>query len=219
MGPKAEPRVSGSRGEAPEASAALDLSACMAAYQAGEAPAFERLYRGLAPKLRKYLISLTLNAPRAEELLQETFLQIHRSRHTYVPPRPVGPWAFGVARHVYLMDCRAWARRQRLEVEPDDALPEMPVPPASEGSEDRALLRRAVASLPSERREPLLLHHVWGFSFQEIAGMLGIREGAAKVRAHRARRQLQELLAESYSSNPGRGASQEKAGAKGTNER
>ena len=194
----------------PGAGSALDLSAWMAAYQAGEAPAFERLYRRLAPKIRKYLISLTLNVPRADDLLQETFLQIHRSRHTYAAPRPVEPWAFGVARHVYLMDCRAWARRRRLEVEPDDLLPELPIPPASEGSEDRSLLRRAVAELPSERREPLLLHHVWGFSFQEIAGILGIREGAAKVRAHRARKQLQGLLAESFAkpSNPGDGASQ-----------
>ncbi len=180
----------------------------MAEYQAGEAPAFERLYQRLAPRLRKYLISLTLNVPRAEDLLQETFLQIHRSRHTYAPPRPVEPWAFGVARHVYLMDCRAWARRHRLEADPGETLPELPVPPAAEGTEDRELLRRAVAGLPEDRREPLLLHHVWGFSFQEIAGMLGIREGAAKVRAHRARKQLQDLLAESFGGNSERGSSQ-----------
>ena len=193
----------------------------MAAYQAGEVPAFERLYAQLAPGIRKYLISLTLNVPRAEDLMQETFLQIHRSRHTYVPPRPVEPWAFGVARHVYLMDCRAWARRRRLEVEPDDDLPELPVPPASQGSEDRAVLRRAVAALSADRREPLLLHHVWGFSFQEIAGMLGIRESAAKVRAHRARKELHGLLAGSFSSrgnagNPEGAASQGKVGVKGS---
>ncbi len=195
------------------------LGVFMEAYQAGEARAFERIYRRLAPKIRKYLISLTLNVPRAEDLVQETFLQIHRSRHTYVPPRPVEPWAFGVARHVYLMDCRAWARRRRLEVEPDDDLPELPVPPESEGSEDRAVLRRAVATLSDDRREPLLLHHVWGFSFQEIAGMLGIREGAAKVRAHRARRELQELLADSFRAedaarNPDGGTSQGETGVK-----
>ena len=191
-----------------------DLGVWMAAYQAGEARAFEQFYHRLAPKIRKYLISLTLNVSRAEDLLQETFLQIHRSRHTYTPPRPVEPWAFGVARHVYLMDCRAWARRRRLEVEPDEDLPELPVPPESAGSEDRTVLRRAVATLSDERREPLLLHHVWGFSFQEIAGMLGIREGAAKVRAHRARKELQEHLAESFpaAGNPGATASQEKSG-------
>ncbi len=182
-----------SRNESSRA-AAEDLRSWMAAYQEGEMAAFERLYTQLAPKIRKYLISLTLNVPRAEDLLQETFLQIHRSRRTYLPPRPVAPWAFGVARHVYLMDCRAWARRRRLEVEPDEDLPDLPVPAVGEGVADREWVRQAVAVLPEDRREPLLLHHVWGFSFKEIAGLLGIREGAAKVRAHRARKQLQDLL-------------------------
>ncbi|MEM7584297.1 MAG: RNA polymerase sigma factor [Acidobacteriota bacterium] len=175
---------------------AEELSAWMVAYQAGEIAAFERLYERLAPKIRKYLISLTLNVPRAEDLLQETFLQIHRSRRTYHPPRPVAPWAFGVARHVYLMDCRAWARRRRLEAEPGEDLPDLPVPAVGEGVADRDWVRKAVGGLPEDRREPLLLHHVWGFSFKEIAGILGIREGAAKVRAHRARKQLQDLLEE-----------------------
>ncbi len=197
-----------------DGAAAPELSASMTAYQAGEAAAFERLYQRLAPRLRKYLISLTLSVPRAEDLLQETFLQIHRSRHTYASPRPVEPWAFGIARHVYLMDCRAWARRRRLEVDPGETLPELPVPPAAEGTFDRDLLRRAVAGLPEDRRELLLLHHVWGFSFQEIAGMLGIRVGAAKVRAHRARKQLESLLAETTAGNPSGEASQRKAGAR-----
>ena len=166
----------------------------MVEYQAGEMAAFERIHQHMAPRLRKYLISLTLSVPRAEDLLQETFLQIHRSRHTYTPPRPLAPWAFGVARHVYLMDCRAWSRRRRLEVEPADELPEIPVPALGEGVANRDWVRRAVADLPEDRREPLLLHHIWGFSFKEIAGMLGIREGAAKVRAHRGRKQLEDLL-------------------------
>ena len=113
------------------------------------------------------------------------------------------------------MDCRAWARRNRLEADPGDNLPELPVPPAAEGVGNRDLVRRAVAGLPEDRRELLLLHHVWGFSFQEIAGMLGIRVGAAKVRAHRARKQLEGLLADSLESagNPGGTASQGTSGA------
>lgn len=199
-------------------SSGKDLSAWMAAYQAGEATAFEKLYRGLAPRLRKYLISLTSSVPRAEDLLQETFLQIHRSRHTYTPPRPVAPWAYGIARHVYLMDVRAWSRRQRLETEQDEACLELSVAPLGEGVADRERVRRAVAGLSPERREPLLLHHVWGFSFKEIAGILGIREGAAKVRAHRARHQLKRLLEElderpgSPSRNRDPGGSQESSG-------
>ncbi len=53
----------------------------MAAYQAGEFSAFEKLYDRLAGKLRGYLSSLTWSREQAEDLLQETFLQIHRSRH------------------------------------------------------------------------------------------------------------------------------------------
>ena len=188
--------MSGSPGE--------DPSAWMAAYQAGEAAAFERLYHALAPRLRKYLISLTRNVPRADDLLQETFLQIHRSRHTYTPPRPVVPWAYGIARHVYLMDCRAWGRRQRFETEEDSAGLDFAVAPLGEGVADRQRVSRAVARLSPERREPLLLHHVWGFSFKEIAGILGIREGAAKVRAHRARNQLRGFL-EQMEARPARG--------------
>ncbi|MCP3959437.1 MAG: RNA polymerase sigma factor [bacterium] len=178
------------------------LSQWMSAYQAGELDAFERLHGQLAPRLRRYLLSLTMSQPRADDLLQETFLQIHRSRHTYTPPRPVEPWAFGVARHVYLMDCRAWARRRRLEADQGEELPELPVPAFGEGFPDRNRLRRAVATLSDDQREPLLLHHVWGFSFREIAGMLGIQEVAAKVRAHRARKQLQGVLETDLASNP-----------------
>ena len=122
-----------------DASAGEDPSVWMAAYQAGQSAAFERLYHALAPRLRGYLISLTASVPRAEDLLQETFLQIHRSRHTYTPPRPVAPWAFGIARHVYLMDCRAWARRQRLETEQDSAGLDLSVAPLGEKVADRGL--------------------------------------------------------------------------------
>ena len=168
--------------------------ALMTAYQAGEMAAFEELYRRLRPVLRRYLVSLTLNLQSAEDLLQETFLQIHRSRHTYVPPRPVKPWAFGIARNVYLMDRRATARRLRHEADTGGELPDLPAPAAYEGAVDRNQLRRAVAELPPDRREPLLLHHIWGFSFKEIGGMIGIREGAAQVRAHRAMETLRTTL-------------------------
>lgn len=166
----------------------------MTAYQAGDLAAFDELYRRLQPGLRRYLLSLTLDAHRAEDLLQETFLQIHRSRRTYAPPRPVEPWAFGVARHVFLMDRRAGARRRRHEADAGEVPPELPVPARDGQVARRDELRRAIAELTPERREPLLLHHVWGFSFKEIGGMLGIREGAAKVRAHRGMESLRGLI-------------------------
>ena len=88
------------------------LRMLMVRYQAGEADAFEQLYTMLAPSLRHYLLALARDAQRADDLLQDTFLQIHRSRRTYNPGRPVRPWAFAVARHMWLMDQRTRRRKR-----------------------------------------------------------------------------------------------------------
>ncbi len=180
-----------------------DLRVLMVAYQAGELAAFDKLYALLAPRLRGYLCSLTWNPSLAEDLLQETFLQIHRSRRTYMPLRPVRPWAFAIARHVFLMDRRAAARRSKFETGQLDELPEIPVPPAIEQLGTRDDLRKALARLADDRREAVLLHHVWGFSFGELGAMLGIREGTAKLRAYRAINTLREMLSTETASKGG----------------
>lgn len=179
-----------------------DLAGRMVAYQRGELSAFESIYRALAPRLRGYLVSLTRNAAIAEDLLQESFLQLHRSRHTYVPGRAVAPWAFSIARHVFLMDRRARARRSRVETPALEALPDIPVPPAVEKLATTRLVQEALAELNDDRREAVLLHHVFGFTFGEIGALLGIREGTAKLRAHRALHALRESL--TRKAEPGR---------------
>jgi RNA polymerase sigma-70 factor, ECF subfamily len=171
-----------------------ELAGLMAAYQQGDGAAFERLYAELAGPLLGYLRALSRDAVRADDLLQETFLQIHRSRHTYLPGRPLKPWAYAVARHVFLMSARAQRRRGKHETLADEELPDLPVPPEVESLGARDQVRRAVAGLPTEGREALLLHHVMGLSFREIAAVQGISEGAARVRAHRAMAVLRQRL-------------------------
>lgn len=170
------------------------LESLMVAYQEGDLDAFEGLFAELAVPLRNYLTSLARDRTRGEDLLQETFLQIHRSRHTYTPGRPVKPWAFGIARHVFLMGRRSWTRRARREQTPQEDLPEVPVAGIAEMFPHREDLGRALVEVPEDRREALLLHHVWGFSFREIGGMLGISERAAKLRAFRGIQNLRALL-------------------------
>lgn len=167
----------------------------MAAYQDGSAAAFERLYAILAPQVQGYLRSLTRDAVRAEDLMQETFLQIHRARRTYLRERPVRPWVFAIARNVFLMERRSAARRDRREVLADGDLPEAPVPAEVEGLADRDRVTRALEEVGRERREAVVLHHVQGMSFKEIGAVLGISEGAAKVRAHRGMNDLKRILA------------------------
>lgn len=170
------------------------LAEAMAGYQAGRLEAFDLLYAGLAVRLRPYLLSLARDAARADDLLQETFLQIHRSRHTYQPHLPVLPWAFAIARHVYLMDRRAASRRQRHEIGQPEHLAEPAVRAESEAAADQDEVRRALEQVPQERRHALLMHHVEGLSFREIAARLGIRETAAKLRSSRGMANLRSIL-------------------------
>lgn len=171
----------------------LELQAHMVAYQAGRVEAFEALYAGLAPEIRAGLLAACRDATRADDLLQETFLRLHRARATYQPGLPVRPWVRGIARRVYLMDRRAALRRVRREEAV--ALDAHATPPtAGRFDGERPGLERALAGVAPETRAPFLLHHLLGFSFAEIAARLGIEVGAAKVRSSRARLRLRALL-------------------------
>lgn len=170
------------------------LSELMVRYQGGDAKAFEELYAALAPALGRYLRHLVRDPVRADDLLQETFLQIHRARQTYMPARPVKPWVYAIARHVHLMTRRSAMRRARHETTPVLDLPDVPVPPEVAGFADREAIRDALEKVPPEHREALVMHHLSGLSFKEIGGVLGISEGAAKVRAHRGIVALRALL-------------------------
>ena len=170
-----------------------ELAGLMAAYQAGQIAAFEAIYQALSRDLYAYLLSATRNDALAQDLVQDTFLEIHRSRRTYLPPLPVRPWAFGIARNVHRRHRRSAARRARHE-DPsvDVASDRMPGPsPPGVRAQD---IEDAVRRLPPSRQEAWRLHHVHGFSFVEIARMLQIQLSAAKLRSSRAMGALRALL-------------------------
>jgi RNA polymerase sigma-70 factor (ECF subfamily) len=160
------------------------LRALMIRYQGGSLDAFQEIYAQLAAGVRRYLSHLAGGAQFADDLLQETFLQMHRSRAAYNPAYLVKPWVFGLARNVFLMNRRA-ARRWAEVHESRDDVPDSPVLPEVETLGSRDEIRRSIASLSPDQAEALLLHHEWGFSFDEIAGMLGIGAPAARARASR----------------------------------
>lgn len=172
------------------ASDTATVEGLMARYQGGDIEAFDQLYAMLAPQLLSYLTTLCRETAHAADLLQETFLQVHRARRSFRPGLPLRPWAFAIARHVWLMDVRTRSRRPSAVAE----VPDLPVPAAVERLADRQTLSRALARLLPDRREALLLHHVWGFSFAEIAQALGIRADAAKLRSSRGMADLRRQL-------------------------
>jgi RNA polymerase sigma-70 factor (ECF subfamily) len=164
----------------------------MRAYQAGRFEAFDELYAALAPPLRRYLAPHARDAATADDLLQDTFLQLHRARHTYDPALPVMPWALAIARHVWLMDRRTASRRPAATREATEL--ERPVRAAAASFAERRDLRRALARVTAARRDAVVLHHVLGFSFKEIAARAGIAETAAKLRSSRGMAELRTLL-------------------------
>jgi RNA polymerase sigma-70 factor, ECF subfamily len=164
----------------------------MVAYQGGSYDAFEALYAALAGSVRGWLTNATRDRTLAEDLTQEAFLQIHRSRHTYDRAYPVVPWVMGIARHVYLMDRRTASRRPRYVDE--EQAPEPAAASAVERHIENAPVREALTRVAPDRRRALLLHHVGGWSFRDIARRLGIGEAAAKLRSSRGMGQLREAL-------------------------
>jgi RNA polymerase sigma-70 factor (ECF subfamily) len=180
----------------PGTSSAEDaLRLAMAGYQDGRMEAFEQVYAGLAGPLRRFLVAQTRDLSRAEDLLQETFLQIHRSRRTYSPAFPVKPWAMAIARHVYLMDVRTSSRRLRPVAGELDEIPDRAAPDQEhERQSHRERVKQALRDVPPERRQALMLHHVAGLSFKEIGRRLGIREAAAKLRSSRGMASLRAAL-------------------------
>ncbi len=168
-----------------------ELSELIVGYQAGRLEAFEQLYARLSGELQAYFTAAVRDATLARDLVQDTFLEVHRSRHTYLPPLPVRPWLFGIARHVLGRHRRRAGRRSRHEEPLADQ--NVSVGPHLEQHD----LARALAQLPDSRREPFVLHHIHGLSFQQIADSIGIGAVAAKLRSSRAMRTLRQILGDS----------------------
>jgi RNA polymerase sigma-70 factor (ECF subfamily) len=167
----------------------------MAEYQAGRVEAFDRLHDALAPDLKAYLTRLSRDPMRADDLLQETFLQLHRARAAHIPGHPVRPWVFAIAKRVFLMYQRSATRRvsneQRASVDRHE-----PSTAAAEANrlDARQQVDSALRHVPVDGRRAFLLHHFFGFSFTEIGERLGIKPGTAKIRSSRAAHLMRTLL-------------------------
>ncbi len=164
----------------------------MVAYQSGQFEAFDQLYARVAPVVRRYQLAQARDAAKADDLLQETFLQLHRARASFNPAFPLLPWVMAIARHVWLMDRRAASRRPRSSE--DVSALEVPVRAEAASFAERTDLRHALAQVASPQRDAIVQHHVWGWSFKEIAERAGIAETAAKLRSSRGMAKLRAAL-------------------------
>ena len=176
-----------------------ELVRLMAAYQAGELAAFEGLYARLAAELRRYFqATLATRADgAAQDLVQETFLAIHRSRRTYQPGLPVRPWVFGIARRVYAGHCQAHSQQRsrverlagRRELAPDEVGDMIDRIDAERAG--RALVS-GLTTLPAADRAVVELVDLAGLEPKEAARVLGVAPGTLRMRLMRARARLRK---------------------------
>jgi len=181
----------------------------MGKYAQGDSSAFLDLYDALAPQLFRLLVRLSRNPTLAEDLVQQTFLQMHDARGRFLPGSPVKPWAFAIARRLFIDVTRRQAREVTRGT--DNQLPEpIELVHAGDWHEARQAADRAerqLLRLPEQQREAYLLVKTEGLSLAEAASVLGTTVAAVKLRVHRAVVALRSALTDPDLSKVPTGAS------------
>ena len=164
---------------------AASVEELMWRYQQADSAATTALVDRLSPALHRYFKSQVDPGADAADMLQETWLRIHRVRHTYRPGSPLLPWVYSIAHCVRIDNYRKWKRRSR-EV-PVDVIPEMMhfQPGFPHMNFDELL-----AYLPESQRLTLTLLKIHGFTIEEVARATSSTSGAVKQRVHRAYERL-----------------------------
>jgi len=169
----------------------------MAAYVAGDRRAFTELFNRLAPRVHGFFLR-SFSPAVADDLLQTTFLKVHRARGEFREGARLRPWLFAIAARVRLDELRRHYRLPESASEEELARVEdtRPDPAAAleEASDVRDRVRRAVEQLPESQRAIVHLHRFEGLTFPEIAQALSTTEGAVKLRAFRAYEKLRAQL-------------------------
>ena len=168
--------------------------ALMERYAAGDAEAFGALYEALAPRVYAYLCRSLFDRDLAAEVLQDTFLRLHRVRTRYAVGPRVLPWVLTIAGNLRRDLQRRRRRRKESPTEPS-LLETAPAPEAQTPDADLAAsLLAAVRALPPGQRDVILLHKYEGLPFEEVARVTGSTVGAAKLRAFRGYETLRKVL-------------------------
>jgi RNA polymerase sigma-70 factor (ECF subfamily) len=175
-------------------------NAAMERYATGDEGAFSELYDLLAPRLRAFLLRQVRDEGRADDLLQQTMLQIHCARGRFLRGADVLPWAYAIARRLVIDGFRR--RKHEVASESDPATDATSDHQAVDDRLHALRMARAVerelARLPEAHRVAFELVKKDGLSMKEAALVLGTTATAIKLRAHRAYVALRAALGDSY---------------------
>lgn len=168
----------------------------MEAYRGGDEAAFGRLFERYAPRLGRSLRRRVRNEADADELLQQTFLHLHRARHDFRSGTRLRPWLFTICRNLEREYFRRRMRRPEAPLTLDGRADPREAPYDPLVTERARQVREALAQLPRGQREVIELHWLEGLPFKEVALVVGASVTAVKVRAHRGYGRLRTSLAD-----------------------
>jgi RNA polymerase sigma-70 factor (ECF subfamily) len=166
----------------------------MERYARGDDAAFGEVYDAIAPRLYAFLLRQTRSEARAKDVLQQTMLKIHLARGSFAPGAAVLPWAYAIARRLWIDSTRRGRREVPLEVDGSEAAADPAPDVAAYSAELAERVRRVLAKLPENQRVAFQLVKEEELTMAEAAAVLGTTESAVKLRAHRAYQTLRAEL-------------------------
>jgi RNA polymerase sigma-70 factor (ECF subfamily) len=187
-----------------EAAAALEHDAqLMLRVKEGDSISFERLLEKYRASVIHYLYRMVQSQSVAEELAQEVFLRVYRSRSSYEPAAKFTTWLFRIATHLALNSLRDH-RNERSQESLDGDADEWPRFQVADNRNNREQemiaearleeVRRAIAELPGKQRAAVLMHKYQDMDYAQIAGVLGCSTSAVKSLLFRAYETLRGRL-------------------------
>ena len=169
-----------------------NIEILMARYQQGDFDAATDLIGRISPQLHRFFLAQSASRADADDLLQETWLRIHKVRHTFRPGEPALPWFYAIARYVrvdhYRKSVRTTAGERKLE-----AMSKEPATVAGKFDHVEGL-ETLLAILPESQREVIEMLKVAGMSLEEVARATSSTVGSVKQKAHRAYAKLRETM-------------------------
>lgn len=167
----------------------------------GDDLALNAIMRRWRERIGFFLYRLTADHETALDLTQETFVRLYNSRHKYQPSAAFSTYLFHIASNLARTHARWKARHPTVPLQDgdgtmvDDPVDGRPAPDACAELKDKAaIMSRALAQLPDDLRQPLLLAALEQMSHLEISRVLGCSEKAVEVRIYRARQKLREAM-------------------------
>jgi RNA polymerase sigma-70 factor, ECF subfamily len=175
----------------------------MLAVRGGDQSAFAELVERYQHRLVGVMNHLVGHPQEAEDLAQEVFLRVFRTRHKYSPKAKFSTWLFTIANNLALNALRDRHRRKALPLEARDSGTQGPPPAADRGpspahplqqSELAEVVRKALDDLNERQRVAVVLNKFEDMGYAEIAQVMGLTAKAVKSLLSRARGRLREVL-------------------------